>query len=65
VDQYLKVSYQDETLTLAFIKVLNLTASPTTLFAPSLMARVIRLSLAARRNGKTSDQSGELIPAIT
>ena len=63
VDQYAKVCYDDELLTLTFIKVLNLAASPTTLFAPNILWRVLRRSL--RGTGAPSAAANPaLIPAI-
>ena len=63
VDQYAKVSYDDELLTLTFIKVLNLAAGPTTLFAPNIVWRVISKSLrGASAPGAAANPA--LIPVI-
>lgn len=63
VDQYAKVCYDDELLTLTFIKVLNLATGPTTLFAPNIVWRVLVKSL---RGASASEAASNpaLIPAI-
>lgn len=64
VDQYAKVSFNDELLTLTFIKVLNLAAPPTTLFAPRIVARVIALTFRQWRGMPIAGQDGTQIPAV-
>ena len=63
VDQYAKVSYDDELLTLTFIKVLNLEAAPTALFAPRVLWRVISNSLRRNTDAPNLAQARETIPA--
>lgn len=66
IDLYLKVSCSDETLTRAFIRVTNLTAPPTSLFAPHLVARVVMLALRGRFNPTpASNERDDMIPAIS
>jgi 2-polyprenyl-6-methoxyphenol hydroxylase-like FAD-dependent oxidoreductase len=63
VDQYAKVSYDDELLTLVFIRVLNLAASPASLFAPRIVWRVLSRTL--RGAGDPSGAANAaLIPAV-
>lgn len=63
VDQYAKVSYKDELLTLNFIKVLNLAAAPTTLFAPKIIGRVLSKSLGGAHTPDAAANPA-LIPVI-
>ena len=55
-DLYMRISGQDEELSLAFLKVLNLSTSPSTLFAPHLIMRVLKL---ARRQSDDSNNPAE------
>ncbi len=70
IDAYLRVAQNDEKLTLAFIEVNNLTAPPTSLFAPHLFARVLVRTLQRaiqRRINKTPSpyEIGDMIPAVS
>lgn len=61
VNAYLRVSYDDEALTLAFIRVLNLNAPPTSLFAPSLVLRVVGKLLRRQGAGESAQQMRERV----
>ena len=63
VDQYGKVAYDDELLTLTFMKVLNLAAAPTTLFAPKILWRVLSKSF-NRSNTPNAAANPAVIPPI-
>lgn len=65
VDQYAKVSYDDELLTLTFIKVLNLAAPPTSLFAPRILWRVLAKSLRRRPESYDLAQRRDVPPAVS
>lgn len=47
IDQYSKVAYDDEALTMAFVEVMNLKTPPTALFTPSILGRMIYKSVKA------------------